>query len=471
MLKVLSRRKWEDDRDNSANPKENDLPPSLPPLPPPSSAPIDIPSAPSTPCRPVSSSVSESNPSRGLIWSSPRRHVSGLSSVKVTDSESSSSSSSAGDQQSLLRYFSAADCDDDEKDRLKPVASGGLPPPGSRKQIFPKELFSPSYQKKDSRCRLLRSRRGRNGASRPRSGSEPVPMAQRKIDEYAVRSRPTTEGVTSDGETADEGQRERMSTEGDEGDEEEDEAGDVVMSPPAAPTFDDFVRLSEEYTFEFPRDVEEELDPIFFIRNLRPIPHSALPRVPCLPKKTRSGHQLSVVLDLDETLVHCSTEPLENADMSFEVATEAFKCTVYVMLRPFCLEFLAEASKAFEVIVFTASQSAYADLLLNHLDPERRLVRHRLFREECVSAEGNFLKDLRVLGRELAHTVIVDNSPQAFAAQIENGIPITSWFDDENDRELPKLMKFLKTLSDTDDVRPALRRRFKIQDLVNHTVR
>ena len=53
---------------------------------------------------------------------------------------------------------------------------------------------------------------------------------------------------------------------------------------------------------------------------------------------------------------------------------------------------------------------------------------------------------------------------EAFLFQIDNGIPIESWFDDADDTGLLALMPFLESLAVAEDVRPPIRKMFSLHD-------
>ena len=193
-----------------------------------------------------------------------------------------------------------------------------------------------------------------------------------------------------------------------------------------------------------------------FIKYLPPLSPSQKFQNPVLPKKTRSSPKLTVVLDLDETLVHCNTQEGIDASLTFPVNFNGIDYIISGNLRPHCIEFLQKCSERYEIVLFTASQKIYADQLATIIDPNHTLFKYRLFRDSCTFVSGNYLKDLDSLGRDLSRTVIVDNSPQAFGYHINNGIPIKSWYEDKKDTELLKVFDFLQELELVDDVRYAL---------------
>jgi len=162
-----------------------------------------------------------------------------------------------------------------------------------------------------------------------------------------------------------------------------------------------------------------------------------------------------LVLDLDETLVHSSFKPIPNPDFIIPVEIEDQIHKVYVIKRPGVDKFLEQIGPHFEVVVFTASLSKYADPVLDLLD-KGKVVHYRLFREACVNYKGNYVKDLNRLGRDIKETLIVDNSPSSYLFHPENAIPIETWFDDESDTELQELFLILEKIMPVDNVRIAL---------------
>lgn len=160
-----------------------------------------------------------------------------------------------------------------------------------------------------------------------------------------------------------------------------------------------------------------------------------------LPTKNTESPEYTLVLDLDETLVH-----FQETDAGGQF-----------VVRPFAQEFLELMSGSFELVVFTAAVQEYADWILDRIDT-KKLIKHRLYRHHTMCQDNVYIKDLSKLGRELSKTIIVDNNSENFKLQPENGIYIKSWYDNPQDKALRQLSKVLLKLADErpSDLRVAL---------------
>ena len=199
---------------------------------------------------------------------------------------------------------------------------------------------------------------------------------------------------------------------------------------------------------------------------LTPNNHSKILKELLLPEKSSEFiNKKTLILDLDETLVHSSFTPFENNDIILNVNFDEILYTIYVLVRPGVEYFIKNISKYYELVIFTASLSNYASPLLDILDKDNN-IKYRLYRENCTFMNGIYVKELKKLNRNLKDLIIVDNSPLAYTLDIDNGLPIKTWYDNKNDIELYKITSILEFLATTEDVRKYIRQIVRKNEIV-----
>eukprot|EP00930_Biecheleria_cincta_P047108 TRINITY_DN32595_c0_g1_i1.p1 TRINITY_DN32595_c0_g1~~TRINITY_DN32595_c0_g1_i1.p1 ORF type:complete len:617 (-),score=106.47 TRINITY_DN32595_c0_g1_i1:293-2143(-) len=223
---------------------------------------------------------------------------------------------------------------------------------------------------------------------------------------------------------------------------------------------------------ELPAQLRQALT---FIRSLPCFPQTRLgdarPFLP--PLAPNVAAKPTLVLDLDETLVHCSRGSrtalaLNATEPNLIVEFDDGAGTGRVYYRPYVQFFLEEASKSFELVVFTASLKSYADQVIDALDPSKTLISHRLYRQHCTEFRGAFFKEIALLGRPLSKCLLVDNSPISVVCSVDNGVICRSWYGDRQDQELLFLLQILQDMQMADlsgeGFDRYLRRRYGLSD-------
>ena len=155
----------------------------------------------------------------------------------------------------------------------------------------------------------------------------------------------------------------------------------------------------------------------------------------------QSIKKFTLVLDLDETLICFKIGPEKNKGL--------------LRIRPGLFPFLLKLKKYYELIIFTSATPEYADPLLKAIEKGEKIFDYKLYRQHTIIYNNEFVKDISKIGRSLDKIIIVDNLPQNFRLQKENGIMIKAfWGEDNYDTALFALCEILLRIAiEFDDVR------------------
>ena len=167
-----------------------------------------------------------------------------------------------------------------------------------------------------------------------------------------------------------------------------------------------------------------------------------------------------VIFELESTLVSSFGGNLSNE----------INNTLGINIRPNLKSSLDLIKEYYNIVIYSSSNRAYVDKILEFLDPEHIYFNYRLYQEHCYKFTINdkiyFTKNLNIFKNiaNLKDIIIVDCSVLGFGFFLENGIPIIPFYDYKEDVELTILSYYLVNISSNYDLRQALKRDMKLDD-------
>ena len=185
------------------------------------------------------------------------------------------------------------------------------------------------------------------------------------------------------------------------------------------------------------------------------------------PKSPKNkGKKKIALFDLDETLVHCTGDINTNKEPyqhCIKICLPGNKeVSVGINIRPHWKKTMNLIKKQYYIVVFTASHQAYADAVLDFMDPNKKYFKYRLYRNNCslVDVDGAkfYVKDLDIFDEHynLKDIVIIDNSVLSFIYHLENGIPIVPYYNEDKDGSLYVVGLYLSHIHKENDLRETI---------------
>ena len=171
------------------------------------------------------------------------------------------------------------------------------------------------------------------------------------------------------------------------------------------------------------------------------------------------SHKKLLILDLDETLIHSSNQPLAYS-CDFEIED------YFVYQRPYLKEFLEAVSKSYRLAIWSSAVEYYVLGIVSKLAENLPMLSiqeleflwgrsHCTARSSQVNKDGYFLKDLdkvKGAGYKLESVLIVEDESRKVHKHYENAIFIEPYLGDTKDGELERLAKYLEKIKAVDNV-------------------
>lgn len=183
-----------------------------------------------------------------------------------------------------------------------------------------------------------------------------------------------------------------------------------------------------------------------------------------------------LILDLDETLIHATKEPVL---LNWDFEIEPYK----VINRPFLKEFLNQIKKHYRIAVWSSASDDYVKKVVDHIFPKDYPLEFVWGRSKCTqqfdlqsiddlgySDYYNHLNYAKILKKvkkgkfaKIEDILIVDDTPKKSKYNYGNAIYPSEFTGDLKDNELVHLLNYLIQIKNEDNFRIIEKRHWKKQ--------
>jgi Dullard-like phosphatase family protein len=192
-------------------------------------------------------------------------------------------------------------------------------------------------------------------------------------------------------------------------------------------------RINEQNKNNNILNINKSIDDNYF-QNSKLIP-------PFIRNEKPNNKRYTLILDLDETLVHVGriNQQIIN-NYNYNINEQ-----IVINLRPGLFSFLNSIKPYYEIISFSTASKNYADNIVKKIETNRKYFDYNLYRDHTTLYGKEYVKDISKIGRNIKEIIIVDNLEKNFKLNPDNGIKIAPYFGEINadDTKLFELQKLL----------------------------